>query len=90
MASFRNVVGDVAVENWWDNGYHQIAFSRGDKGFIAINNDDGNLNARLSVGVPPGRYCDIISGNLKSKWLYVIGLHNHIIFFQITGNNTCI
>jgi alpha-amylase len=32
MARFRNVVASQLVQNWWDNDYNQIAFSRGNKG----------------------------------------------------------
>ncbi len=41
---------DTPVTNWWDNGNHQIAFCRGNKGFIAINNEpDIPLNEFLMV-----------------------------------------
>ena len=29
------------VNHWWDNGANAIAFSRGDKGFVAINDEPG-------------------------------------------------
>ncbi|KAI1286874.1 Pancreatic alpha-amylase [Halotydeus destructor] len=65
MVQFRNVVGKEPVADWWDNGYHQIAFSRRTKGFIAINNEDFPLKAKIQTALPPGVYCDIISGDLK-------------------------
>ncbi len=40
MVIFRNVVNGQPLSNWWDNGNNQIAFSRDNKGFIVINNDD--------------------------------------------------
>lgn len=64
MVGFRNVVKGTQVENFWDNGKDQIAFSRGNRGFIAINNDDSNLNEVLDTGLPGGQYCDLITGNL--------------------------
>ncbi len=63
MAGFRNVAGDEQVRNWWDNGSNQIAFSRGNRAFLAINNDDFAMDVNLQTGLPAGRYCDIISGN---------------------------
>ena len=63
MAKFRNVAGMNGVSNWWDNGGHQIAFSRGNKAFIAINNEDFGLDTVLKTGLPGGAYCDVISGN---------------------------
>jgi alpha-amylase len=66
MAMFRNVVGLEKVENWWDNGGNQIAFSRGESGFIAINNENSEMNANVKTSMAPGDYCDIISGNKKN------------------------
>lgn len=39
MVSFGNVVHGTPVTNWWDNGNNQIAFCRGNKGFVAMNNE---------------------------------------------------
>lgn len=68
MVRFRNVVGVEPVANWWDNGVNQIAFSRGRKGFIAINDDEFALKQRLQTGLPPGVYCDVISGDLEGEF----------------------
>jgi len=39
-----------------------IAFGRGDRGFIVINNEpDVSLSERLQTGLPESRYCDVIS-----------------------------
>jgi alpha-amylase len=65
MARFRNTAEFQSVQNWWDNGNNQIAFSRGNKAFIAINNDDYGLDQWLQTGLPQGQYCDVISGNLE-------------------------
>ncbi len=67
MAKFRNIAADDPVANWWDNGSNQIAFSRGNKAFIAINNDNGPIHQKLHTGLPAGNYCDIISGNLSGQ-----------------------
>ncbi|WP_053979702.1 alpha-amylase [Marinagarivorans algicola] len=69
MVNFRNyTVSDWSVNNWWDNGNNQIAFSRGDKGFVAINREDrSNLNRTLQTGMPSGEYCDIINGNFDAQ-----------------------
>lgn len=62
MVDFRNVVVGTVIENWWDNDNNQIAFSRGDKGFVVFNGQSDNLQATLKTGLPIGRYCDVISG----------------------------
>lgn len=65
MVGFRNAVDNADLTNWWDNGNNQIAFSRGNRGFVAFNNDNYDLNSSLQTGLPAGTYCDVISG-LKS------------------------
>ncbi|XP_076315335.1 alpha-amylase 1-like isoform X2 [Tachypleus tridentatus] len=66
MVIFRNVVANEPVLNWWDNGNHQIAFSRGSSGFIIINNDSNDLDRTFFTGLPPGIYCDVISGKITA------------------------
>lgn len=39
----------TTMNDWWDNGSNQIAFCRGGKGFIAINNDNFDLQQSLQV-----------------------------------------
>lgn len=63
MARFKNIAGFEPVANWWDNGSNQIAFSRGNKAFLAINNEAYTMDVTLQTGLPAGNYCDIISGN---------------------------
>ncbi|XP_026284159.1 alpha-amylase 2 [Frankliniella occidentalis] len=65
MVRFSNVVTLTPLTNWWDNGSNQIAFCRGNKGFVAFNNDGYDLDQWLQTCLPAGVYCDVISGNLK-------------------------
>lgn len=52
------------MNHWWDNQSNQIAFSRGDRGFIAFNGQYGvDLRQTLQTGLPGGTYCDIATGN---------------------------
>lgn len=63
MVKFRNVVGDLPIQNYADNGQNQIAFCRGDRGFIAMNNELSlNMKSHLKACVPAGIYCDIMTG----------------------------
>jgi len=68
MVRFRNVAQGTGINNWWDNGNNGIAFSRGNKGFIAINNEQYlPLSASIPTGgLAPGLYCDVISGNKEN------------------------
>ncbi|XP_059120957.1 pancreatic alpha-amylase isoform X2 [Peromyscus eremicus] len=63
MVAFRNVVNGQPFSNWWDNGSNQVAFGRGNRGFIVFNNDDWSLSTTLQTGLPAGTYCDVISGD---------------------------
>ncbi|ESA36237.1 alpha 1a [Leptolyngbya sp. Heron Island J] len=62
MVEFRNVTqGNPSVIHWWDNGNNQIAFARGNRGFVVINNDNSVLSETLMTGLPAGSYCNILS-----------------------------
>ncbi|HEX8111402.1 MAG TPA: carbohydrate-binding module family 20 domain-containing protein, partial [Kofleriaceae bacterium] len=63
MVSFRNAtVGNWFVSDWWDNGNNQIAFGRGNLGFVVINQESRVLTRSFHTGLPAGDYCDVISG----------------------------
>lgn len=67
MVKFRNIADGNGVKYWWDNKNNQIAFSRGDKAFIAINNEDYGMDVKIKTGLPEGKYCDVISGDKKDQ-----------------------
>lgn len=63
QVGFRNAVRGTTVQNWWDNQDNMIAFSRGNRGFIAFNGQYGqNMAVRIQTGLSAGTYCDVISG----------------------------
>ena len=64
MVSFRRVVAGTDINRWWDNGANAIAFSRGDRGFVAINGESAAVAATVATGLPPGTYCDVLTGGL--------------------------
>ncbi|GFN77719.1 alpha-amylase [Plakobranchus ocellatus] len=66
MVAFRNMAGNARVTNWWEGADYQIAFSRGDKAFIALNLENYDINQNIMIGLPAGQYCDVISGNLEN------------------------
>lgn len=65
MVGFRNTTQNAFyVSNWWDNGANQIAFGRGERGFVIINGESGGtLNVTLQTGLDAGTYCDIVNGD---------------------------
>lgn len=62
MVGFRRVVAGTSVSHWWDDGDNAIAFSRGDRGFVAINREADSVSATVTTGIAPGSYCDILTG----------------------------
>ncbi|XP_064194734.1 pancreatic alpha-amylase isoform X1 [Anguilla rostrata] len=67
MVIFRNVVNNQPISHWWDNGSNQVAFGRGNRGFIVFNNDDRHLDMTLNTSLSGGTYCDIISGQKEGS-----------------------
>jgi len=65
MVGWHNAVGDAPVANWYDDGVNLIAFSRGDKGWIAINNETSAQTKTFATGLGAGVYCDIIHGTIN-------------------------
>lgn len=63
MVQFKNAVEGTTATNWWDNGNNQIAFSRGNRGFIVFNLESGTLSGTFQTGLPAGTYCDVASGS---------------------------
>jgi alpha-amylase len=62
MVSFRRVVAGSDINHWWDNGANAIAFTRGNKGFVAINNGSTPLDTTISTGMAAGNYLDLLTG----------------------------
>jgi alpha-amylase len=67
MVAFRKAVAGTDVNHWWDNGNNAIAFSRGDKGFVAINREASVVSATVTTGMAPGTYCDLLTGGLAGS-----------------------
>ena len=66
MAMFRGAVDNTSVTNWVNGADNQIAFSRGNKGFVAINGGSGWWKGSISTGMPDGEYCDLMQGDPTS------------------------
>ena len=64
---FHNYVGNAPVRNMYDDGANLIAFSRGSKGWIAINNHPAPQTHTFQTGLPAGTYCDVIHGTFSKS-----------------------
>lgn len=93
MVKFRNAVGTAAVANWWENASgKQIAFSRGNRGFIAFNLDSYDINTTIYTGLPSGTYCEVSSGHKSGssctgKTISVDGSGNAFINLPNSGDD---
>ncbi|MDB9525033.1 alpha-amylase family protein [Oscillatoria sp. CS-180] len=67
MVAFRAATQAVPeVTDWWSNGRNQIAFGRGERGFIVINREETALVHTFQTQLPAGDYCDIIQSASQS------------------------
>ena len=67
MVGFHNVVKGTDVQRWWDDGANAVAFARGDRGYVVVNNGTDALTGRsFQTGMPPGTYCDVVHGALDN------------------------
>jgi alpha-amylase len=73
MIGFRATTHGEAVTDWETINPDHIAFGRGAKGFVAINNGGGSAVYTYQTSLPAGNYCDIITGNLTPDGLACTG-----------------
>jgi chitodextrinase len=66
MVKFRSTTAGQGVGNFVSGTSNQIAFSRGNKGFVAINNEFTAWNASFQTGMPAGTYCNVVQGQLTA------------------------
>ena len=66
MVAFRSTTSGQGVDNFTSGSGNQIAFNRGAKGFLAINNDFSAWNSSFQTLLPAGTYCNVVHGNLNA------------------------
>ncbi len=62
MVGFRNATAGQGMSNIQTATRSTIAFSRGNIGFVALNNGTSVWHAGLDTGLPGGTYCNIVHG----------------------------
>ena len=92
MVKFRSTVAGTGVDWFVQGTANQIAFARGSKGFVAINNDGAAWNASLQTMLPAGTYCNVTQGQLTADKSGCTGGSltvgsNGIVTVSIPGNN---
>lgn len=66
MVGFHNATEGTGYDLWWDDGGDVLAFARGDKGYVVVNNTGSpvvgrSFQTRLAAGV----YCDVVHAAMK-------------------------
>ncbi|BBM01747.1 alpha amylase C-terminal domain-containing protein [Microbulbifer sp. GL-2] len=87
MVGFRNYVDGTSMDNWWDNGNNQIAFGRGNKGFVLINNESSSLRQTLYTGMPAGEYCNVLAGDEECSGDVIEVDSNGFATFNVNANS---
>ncbi len=91
MIAFHNIVGNEPVENFQSEDGDRIAFSRGDQGFVIINNTDSAWTVdSVNVNLPSDslRYIDLIHPFDESAAYPFISIDDsgHLITVDKDGN----
>jgi alpha-amylase len=60
MVGWHNAVGSAPQANFWTDGDNVIAFSRGNRGWAAFNNNAAPQTITVQTGLPRGSYCDVV------------------------------
>jgi len=70
MVDFRNQTDKVfSLTNWWTNGKDQLAFGRGQIGYVAINFSEGSITKTFKTSLPEGTYCNLMASgyNIRAR-----------------------
>jgi alpha-amylase len=63
LVAFRKLTADAPeITNEWDDGADALAFGRGAKGYVVINNGASALHRTFATSLPAGTYCDVYGG----------------------------
>ncbi len=61
MVGFRNYTAASPLLYWAADGANRISFSRGNKGFVAINNTTDAWNKTFATNLPDATYCNVVA-----------------------------
>ncbi len=61
MVGFHDATHGEPVTDWWDDTL-QIAFGRGDAGFVVVNKAEEPYEGTWSTSLAAGTYCDVVAG----------------------------
>lgn len=68
LVGFRKSVEGAPMNGWWSSSSgRQIAFSRGEKGWFAMNIDAKPMSVSVQTTLPSGSYCSMTDGGKDSS-----------------------
>ncbi len=67
MVAWHHEVGNAKRTNSWTDDANVVAFSKGNRGWVALNNGTEAQQIRVQTGLPKGRYCDTITGAKRGR-----------------------
>jgi alpha-amylase len=67
MSSFRNATAGAAVRDWWSDGGDQVAFGRGNRGYVVVNRGGAPLSRTFQTSLARGTYCDVVHGDVRNR-----------------------
>ena len=71
MVGFHNFTApNFFVSDWWSSNRDQIAFGRGELGFVAINASDEALARTFQTSLPAGAYCNVVEAGVEALEAY--------------------
>ncbi|GAA4622391.1 carbohydrate-binding module family 20 domain-containing protein [Cellulomonas oligotrophica] len=73
MVGFHNAVAGTGLTNWWDDGGNLVAFGRGAKGHVVLNNTASAQSRTYTTSLPDGTYCDVVASGACTRTVAVSG-----------------
>lgn len=73
MVGFHNTVNGTNLSNWQSPTRNVIAYNRGNKGFVALNNTNSATTREFITTLPNGRYCNVVASNTCTQTFTVSG-----------------
>lgn len=71
MIGFHNAVAGTTVTNWKSYGSNLLGFSRGNKGYLALNNTAQDSTQTFTTSLPAGTYCNVYASGDCSQTVTV-------------------
>ena len=62
MVAFREATIGSLLTHWQQHGDSAISFGRADKGHVVINAGELPIDVSISTDLPPGDYCNVVTG----------------------------